>query len=62
MEYGELIASSPDEFVEIALRLANDGDFQADARRTLEERAEILYEDQRAVQQFEKYVVEVSTT
>lgn len=61
MEYGELIASSPDEFVEIALRLATEGDFQADARRTLEERAEILYEDERAVQQFEKYVVEVAT-
>ncbi|HQU17702.1 MAG TPA: tetratricopeptide repeat protein [Fimbriimonadaceae bacterium] len=62
MEYGELIASRPEGFVEIALRLANDGDFQADARRTLEERAEILYEDERAVQQFEEYVVEVSTT
>lgn len=61
MEYDDLIASSPEEFVELSLRLATEDAFKTEARRTLEERAEILFEDERAVHQFEDYVVRVAT-
>jgi len=47
------VASGPEDYVDIAVRLGTDADFRASVRRQIEERSDVLFEDVEAVRQYE---------
>jgi protein O-GlcNAc transferase len=56
MDLSELTASSAEDYVELALRLAMQRDFNEDSRRKIGERSHVLYQSMDAVRQFEDFL------
>jgi len=48
------VASGPEDYVDIAVRLGTDADFRASVRRRIEETSDVLFEDVAAVRQYER--------
>lgn len=55
MGWTELVASSPEHYVALALRLARDPAFRAAAVAEIEARRDVLFEDASVVRQFEAF-------
>ncbi|HEY3076857.1 MAG TPA: tetratricopeptide repeat protein [Burkholderiales bacterium] len=55
MQWTELVARDPDEYVRIAAGLGTEPDRRREARRQIIERSEVLFEDLRAVREFERF-------
>lgn len=51
----DCIASDARAYVDIAVRLGTDPDFNHDARRRIKARSAVLYEDRRVVREFERF-------
>ena len=51
----ECIARSPSDYVAIAVRLVNDGQFAHDIRARIADRNHLLFEQQRVVDEFERF-------
>ncbi len=51
----ELIVSTEEEYVELAVRLGGDADFRAFIRRTILDRCGVLYEDPSVVREYEHF-------
>lgn len=60
MEINDCIASTPSEYVELALRVAKDSDFRSTITTLLEERCSVLFEDLRVVEQFDDFFYQVT--
>jgi predicted O-linked N-acetylglucosamine transferase (SPINDLY family)/TolA-binding protein len=56
MGFEDLVASSPAEYVALAVRLANDRDFREAMRAQVRERAEVLFNDELAVRELEAFM------
>ena len=56
MGFTELIADGLDSYVEIALRLANDGEWRERVKTEIASRADALYEDGDVVRELEKFL------
>lgn len=48
------VASTPEEYVTIAVRLGTDADFRKDVTRLIEEKSDVLFEDAQAVREYER--------
>ncbi|MBW3539457.1 MAG: tetratricopeptide repeat protein [Planctomycetes bacterium] len=63
MDYGDLVAETTDDYVRIAVALANDRDRLEATRREIAERSEVLFNDRRAAAEyagiFERLIDEV---
>ncbi|MBX3119628.1 MAG: tetratricopeptide repeat protein [Fimbriimonadaceae bacterium] len=59
MGFTELLADSPEAYVEMAYRLANDLDWQKHCRDQIVEKAAVLFESDGAVKQLEEWVLAV---
>jgi protein O-GlcNAc transferase len=55
MGFTDLIATSPNEYVQKAIRVASDADYRQHVRQTLAERTPILFEDFEAVREHERF-------
>lgn len=55
MDWHDCVATDPDGYVEIAVRLATDSDFRHAARGEVVARRHVLYEDPRVVREFERF-------
>jgi predicted O-linked N-acetylglucosamine transferase (SPINDLY family) len=53
----ETVASSPEEYVDFAVRIGTDKDYRMYLTSRLTERAGALYEDRSAVEQIEAFIV-----
>jgi protein O-GlcNAc transferase len=60
MQMPDLVAHSEEEYIDLAHRLANDLDFQPDMRRKIAERADVLYESQSAVREFNEFFAAIA--
>jgi uncharacterized protein (TIGR03032 family) len=49
MDWLDLVAETKDEYADLAVRLGTDTDYRKECRRTIAERAEVLYEDGREI-------------
>ncbi|MBI3899902.1 MAG: tetratricopeptide repeat protein [Gammaproteobacteria bacterium] len=58
MDLHECIASTPDEYVEISVRLGTDRKFRDEVKSRILSRSMILYEDSAVVSEFERFFVE----
>ena len=58
MQITEGIAATPDEYVDIAVRLGTDRDFNAHVRAAICERRDVLFEDIAVVREFERFFCE----
>ncbi len=56
MGFMELVADSLDSYVEIALRLANDGDWREQVKNEIATRSAVLYEDASVVTEMEDFL------
>lgn len=56
----DLIAETEESYVELALRLANDRDWQAEMRRAVTSKAPALYESRKAVAQFNDFLASIA--
>uniref|UniRef100_K3WKQ9 protein O-GlcNAc transferase n=1 Tax=Globisporangium ultimum (strain ATCC 200006 / CBS 805.95 / DAOM BR144) TaxID=431595 RepID=K3WKQ9_GLOUD len=56
MEMNNLIASNMDEYVTLAVRMADDADFRNEMMEKIKERRSRLHEDSRAVEEWEKFL------
>ena len=54
MSYTDLVAGSIPEYVELALKVANDGDFRKACRAAIRERSGVLFENLGIVRGFEE--------
>jgi len=54
----ETVASSPEEYVDLAVRIATDGEYRMYLKDRLHESAGALYEDRSAVDQIEAFMVQ----
>jgi len=61
MGIGDLIAASPDEYVQLAVRVATDLDFRQFVQSRLAERSELLFDDQRAVDEHARFFHEAAS-
>jgi len=55
MQIEGLVASTPEEYVQIALRLGIEPDYRQAMRRSIDERSTILFEEPRAVREYEEF-------
>lgn len=55
MGWLDCVAQDAEQYVQLAVRLANDADFRASARGAVAERAGVLYEDDHVVREFERF-------
>lgn len=55
MGIGDLAVSNEQEYVDLAVRLGRDADFRRAFRQQVRERSEVLYEDDRAVSEYERF-------
>jgi predicted O-linked N-acetylglucosamine transferase (SPINDLY family) len=60
MQMDDCIATSPDDYVELAVSLATDRDRAADVRARLAERADVLYDRRDVVREFERFYREAA--
>jgi predicted O-linked N-acetylglucosamine transferase (SPINDLY family) len=51
----DCVASNVDEYVTLANRLALDGDYRADLEQRIESASEVLFEDEVAVEEHQKF-------
>ncbi|KAF1330090.1 Udp-n-acetylglucosamine--peptide n-acetylglucosaminyltransferase, partial [Globisporangium splendens] len=56
MDMNDLVASNMDEYVTLALRMAQDADFRNEMMDKIKERRSRLHEDPRAVEEWEKFL------
>ncbi len=54
----DCVASSVEDYADIAVRLANDPGYAADVRRRIRERSAALFEDARVVEEFERFFLD----
>ncbi len=54
--WGQLMAATPEEYVEIAVRLGTDPDHRRDARTRISQRSPILFEDLDVVREHERFL------
>ncbi|HVT14281.1 MAG TPA: tetratricopeptide repeat protein [Fimbriimonadaceae bacterium] len=57
--FEDMIARSEEEYVDLALRLANDSDWQHEMRRQVVERSAALFENQAAVEELSDFLASV---
>lgn len=57
MGFTDLLADSPEAFVDMAYRLAHDKDWQKRCREQIEQKSGALFENERIVRQFEDWVL-----
>jgi predicted O-linked N-acetylglucosamine transferase (SPINDLY family) len=62
MQITDGIAGSPEEYVDIAVRLGTEADYRTAVRARILEANRVLYEDAEAVREFERFFEEVSRT
>jgi len=56
MGFEDLVAATPQEYVSLAVRLANDGAFREEMRRRVRERSPALFDDGLAVRELEAFL------
>jgi predicted O-linked N-acetylglucosamine transferase (SPINDLY family) len=61
MRFTETVAKTPGDYVDIAVRIATDGEHRALLKRRQSAAAEALYEDPSAVEQIAKFFEEAVT-
>jgi protein O-GlcNAc transferase len=54
----ECVASSPEEYVEIAVRLGTDRPYALEIRERIRALNHVLYEDRRVIDEFERFFLE----
>jgi predicted O-linked N-acetylglucosamine transferase (SPINDLY family) len=60
MEIDDCVAASPEHYVEIALRLANDPAWRAEVRRKILERNHVLFENMAGVNELADFISSVA--
>jgi predicted O-linked N-acetylglucosamine transferase (SPINDLY family) len=55
MGFMECVAQTGEDYVRLALRLGRDTDYRRHVRGEIRQRSEALFEDRRAVEQFERF-------
>ena len=60
MDFTECVAADPDDYVRIAVRLGIGEDYRRYARSEILRRNEVLFEDLRAVREFERFFLETA--
>jgi len=56
----DCVARTPEEYVDIALRLGRDHEFRGQVKQRIAERAGVLYEDMNVVREFERFFLEAA--
>jgi predicted O-linked N-acetylglucosamine transferase (SPINDLY family) len=60
MGVSECVASSPEDYVDIALRVARDRDYRKAIQDKIAARRDVLFEDDRVVREFERFFLEAA--
>lgn len=60
MEFTECVAADQEDYVRIAARLGTDEDYRRHVKSEILRRSEVLFEDRRAVREFERFFVEAT--
>lgn len=61
MNITDLVASTRDEYVQLAVKLANDKEWAADLRQKIKDRNHVLFESQSAMPAWNQFLEEVAT-
>ena len=57
MDYMDMVVSTVEEYVQLALRLGTDEIFRAEASKIILDRSEVLWEEKEVIHEFEKFFV-----